>query len=148
MVALSLSAELAIRATVDDMRPASAWLEQSCETWGVPTPEVLRLDLCLNEVLANVVAHGGDGALRCPVSLRLEVIVDDQTHRASVTVQDGGTAFDATASPQKPRPLTLAEAEPGGLGLLMMREYADELSYRRNADQNELTFSVVWAPAA
>jgi anti-sigma regulatory factor (Ser/Thr protein kinase) len=82
------------------------------------------------------------------VSLRLEVIVDDQTHRASVTVQDGGTAFDATASPQKPRPLTLAEAEPGGLGLLMMREYADELSYRRNADQNELTFSVVWAPAA
>jgi anti-sigma regulatory factor (Ser/Thr protein kinase) len=42
----------------------------------------------------------------------------------------------------------LAEAEPGGLGLLMMHEYADELSYRRNADQNELTFSVVWAPAA
>jgi anti-sigma regulatory factor (Ser/Thr protein kinase) len=145
---MALSAELAIRAVVDDMRPASAWLEQSCEAWGVPPPQILRLDLCLNEALANVVAHGGDAALGCPVSLRLELSVEDQTHRASVTVQDGGTAFDATAEQLKPRPLTLAEAEPGGLGLLMMREFADVLSYRRNAGQNELTFSVHWSPTA
>ncbi len=148
MADIPSSTELAIRAVVDDVRPASAWLEQSCDVRGVPVPQILRLDLCLNEALANVIAHGGDQALWGPVSLRLEVSRDAQIHRASVTVRDGGSPFDATAAQLGPRPLTLDEAEPGGLGLLMLRELSDALTYRRDAEQNELTFSVHWTAAS
>lgn len=147
MAAIPASVELAIRAVADDVRPASNWLAQSCEERGVPASQILRLDLCLNEVLANVIAYGGDHALECPVSLRLEVGGEAQTHHASVTVRDSGTAFDATAAPLGSRPLTLDEAEPGGLGLLMMRELSDALTYRHDSGQNELTFSVHWGGA-
>ncbi len=110
----------------------------------MPAPQILRLDLCLNEVLANVIAHGGHQALACPVWLRLEVSGDAKTRQASVTVRDSGAPFDATAAPLGPRPLTLDDAEPGGLGLLMMRKLSDALSYRHDNGRNELTFSVRW----
>ena len=113
----------------------------------MPAAQILRLDLCLNEALANVIAHGGEQALASPVRLRLEVSGDAQAHRASVTVRDSGTAFDATAAPLGSRPLTLEDAEPGGLGLLMIRNLSDTLTYRHDSGQNELTFSVHWAGA-
>lgn len=144
LAAIPSLTELAIRAVADDVRPATDWLTQSCESWGVPAPQILRLDLCLNEALANVIAHGGDQALACPVGLRLELGGDAQLHQASLTVRDSGVAFDATAVPLGARPLTLDETEPGGLGLLMMRKLSDALSYRREGGQNVLTFSVHW----
>jgi anti-sigma regulatory factor (Ser/Thr protein kinase) len=144
VAAIPSSTELVIRPVDDDVRPASDWLAQSCESQGVPAPQILRLDLCLNEVLANVIAHGGPQALACPVWLRFEVAGDAKTRQASVTVRDSGAPFDATAAPLRPRPLTLDEAEPGGLGLLMMRKLSDALSYRHDHGRNELTFSVRW----
>lgn len=147
MAAIPASVELAISAVADDVRPASNWLAQSCEARGVPAAQILRLDLCLNEALANVIAHGGEQALASPVQLRLEVSGDAQAHRASVTVRDSGPDFDPTVAPLGSRPLTLEEAEPGGLGLLMMRELSDALTYRHDSGQNELTFSVHWVGA-
>ncbi len=144
VAAIPSSIELAICAVADDVRPATHWLTQACESWGVPAPQILRLDLCLNEALANVIAHGGDQALAYPVRLRLEFSGDAQPHQASLTVRDNGAAFDATAAPLSARPLTLDETTPGGLGLLMMRKLSDALSYRREDGQNVLTFSVHW----
>jgi anti-sigma regulatory factor (Ser/Thr protein kinase) len=38
----------------------------------------------------------------------------------------------------------LAEAQPGGLGLSMLRSYSDHLAYRREAGRNQLTLTVRW----
>ena len=62
-------------------------------------------------------------------------------------MRDSGPDFDPTVAPLGSRPLTLEEAEPGGLGLLMMRELSDALTYRHDSGQNELTFSVHWVGA-
>jgi anti-sigma regulatory factor (Ser/Thr protein kinase) len=44
----------------------------------------------------------------------------------------------------KPRSQTLAEVEPGGLGLTLIRTYSDKLSYRYNEGCNQLKFSTRW----
>jgi anti-sigma regulatory factor (Ser/Thr protein kinase) len=141
-------AELAIRAVADDVRPASDWLAQSCEAHGVPDTQILRLDLCLNEALANVIAHGGEQALANPVRLRLNVTCDGLTHQAIVTVCDSGPPFDTTSVQPGALPLTLDDAEPGGLGLLMIRNLSDSLSYWYDEGHNELAFGVHWADEA
>ena len=147
MTAIPASVELSIRAVADDVRPASHWLAQSCQVRGVPADQVLRLDLCLNEALANVIAHGGELAGAAPVRLRLRVSGDAGLHQASVTVYDSGPAFDATAVHPGELPATLDEAEPGGLGLRMIRNLSDSLSYWHDKGQNELTFGVRWGDA-
>ena len=148
MVAAPSAAQLAIRALADDVRPASEWLAQTCETHGVPDKQILRLDLCLNEALANVIAHGGEQALANPVRLRLDVTRDEHTQLAVVTVCDSGPPFDTTSAQPGALPLTLDDAEPGGLGLLMIRNLSDTLSYGFDNGHNELSFGVRWTEAA
>jgi serine/threonine-protein kinase RsbW len=130
--AAQLPAELTIHADTWDARRASVWLESAALARKVPPEQIVRLDHCLDEALANVVTHGGPTALACPVQLQFGV------RRSQGT---------CTAEPT-PRPASLAEAKPGGLGLLMIRNFADDLSYRRSEGRNHLTITVSWTEAA
>ncbi len=138
------TAELSILADAGQVRRASAWLKQTGDEYGVPIEQIWRLDLCLNEALANVVAHGsGTGSV--PVGLRMNVGRHLDQREASVTMTDNGPSFDTTSAEMKVRPTSLAEAEPGGLGLMMIRSFSDALAYRYLEGRNELTFTVRWS---
>ena len=74
--ALSLSSqpdELTLRADASEVARASEWLEAICSEHGVPREHVDRLLLCLDDALANVLAHGGPTALSHPIGLLFEV---------------------------------------------------------------------------
>jgi anti-sigma regulatory factor (Ser/Thr protein kinase) len=137
-------AALSIGASAGELRRASEWLELTGTTLTIPPAAILRLDVCLNEALANVMAHGGAAAVAAPVQLLLRVDTAAAGGTASLTISDAGTAFDPVAAPAVARPASLMDAEPGGLGLLMMRQSADQLSYRYHAGLNELTCTVRW----
>ena len=127
-----------------EVRRASEWLDTICRQRDVPKAPVERLVLCLNEVLANVIAHGGGTALSSPIRLLLEIRLDPDGSKAGVTVSDAGMAFDPLSVPKKILPKTLAEAAPGGLGLVMIRRCADWLDYRHEDGRNHLTFGARW----
>jgi serine/threonine-protein kinase RsbW len=141
----SLLDELTIGANGDDVRRASDWLCATCRRHGVPEPLVERLDLCLNEVLANVIVHGGGTARSAPVRLMLEIGRDDGCGKAGVTVSDAGVAFDPLSVPARASPKTLEEASLGGLGLVMIRRCSDWLDYRNEHGRNLLTFGARWS---
>ncbi len=79
-----------------------------------------------------------------PIGLELEVRRDKDCGVATVTISDAGAAFDPLAFSLPPRPATLADAEPGGLGLVMIRSYADQLSYRHSEQRNRFGMGVLW----
>lgn len=138
------TSELTIKSSIDDVRLASEWLARDVAACGVPAVDSCRLDLCLNEALANVIAHGGGRSSAVPIALLLQVRRQSDSGEASVTVSDAGPEFDATTAALKPKASSLAEATPGGLGLLMMRQCSDILSYQRVDGRNVLTFTVRW----
>jgi len=142
--ALSGLDELTISANGAEVRRASEWLDASCRRRNVPQASAERLALCLHEVLANIIAHGGGTALSAPVRLLLEVGFEPDTGKASVTVSDAGIAFNPLLVPKKVLPKTLAEASSGGLGMVLIRRCSDRLDYRREDGRNLLTFGVRW----
>lgn len=144
---VSPTAELSIRADAGEVRHASSWLEQAGLERGIPRDQLHRLDLCLNEVLANVITHGGPSARSAPVALRLEVTPDGDPREATVTVSDAGIPFDTLAAMPRPAPESLTDAQSGGLGIVMIHSFSDTLRYRRDGALNRLTFAVHW-PAA
>ena len=151
MLEIALSAsplfdEISIGANGAEVRRASEWLDMICRQRNVPSVQVERLVVCLNEVLANIIAHGGSAAISAPVRLRLEVRVDAECSSAGVTVSDAGMAFDPLSVAEKTLPRTLAEASPGGLGLVMLRNFSDWLHYRHEDGMNQLTFGARWNP--
>jgi anti-sigma regulatory factor (Ser/Thr protein kinase) len=133
-------AELSISADAGEVRRASAWLETTGLQHRVPAEQIHRLELCLNEVLANIIMHGGPAARSSLVRLYFHAV----PNQAEVTVTDSGAAFDPLAYRQEPGPQTLTDAEPGGLGLVMMHGFADDISYRYSGGRNQLTFRVFW----
>jgi len=139
--------ELAISASGAEVRRASEWLSATCLQCDIPVAQAQRLEICLNEVLANVLAYGGSAALDAPIRLQLEVLCTAEAAQAHVTVSDAGVAFNPLMVKAPLRPDTLAEARPGGLGLVMIRRCSDWLDYRREGGHNHLTFGTRWIRA-
>ena len=137
-------AELTIRADSVEVRRASEWLDAACQRRDVPPATAERLALCLNEVLANIIIHGGSSALSAPIELALEVTGDPGSGTAGVTVSDRGTPFDPLSIPTRVSPKTLEEASVGGLGLVMIRRCSDWLDYRNEDGRNRLVFGIRW----
>ena len=136
--------ELTIGANGEEVRRASEWLDATCHRRGVPQPQAERLVLCLNEVLANVIDHGGTAAQSEPIRLRLEVGIDPEHREASVTVSDAGVAFNPLSAPTRALPRTLEEAMPSGMGLEIIRRCASSLAYRHEGGRNHFTFGTRW----
>jgi anti-sigma regulatory factor (Ser/Thr protein kinase) len=138
--------EITIGADGHEARRASEWLEAVCRQRGVPQPELDRLALCLEEVLANIIAHGGETARSEPIRVRLEVEPHvEGGNAARVTVSDAGQAFDPLSAPVAGPPRSLDEATPSGMGLRMIRQCSASLDYRREAGRNHLTFGTRWS---
>lgn len=128
-----------------DVRPASEWLARTASDNGVPEEQTGRLDLCLNEALANVISHGSPEGREMTVALHMEVRKSGaKTGEATVTMTDEGPEFDVVSVALPDRPQTLADAQIGGLGLLMIRSFSDTVSYQRVNGTNVLTFGVRW----
>lgn len=136
--------ELTIAANGAEVRRATEWLATACRQRDVPQALTERLVLCLHEVLANVITHGGRTALAAPIRMLLEVSLDPPGSQASVTVTDAGMAFNPLSAPNRILPKTLAEAPESGLGLVMIRRCSDWLDYRHENGHNHLTFGARW----
>jgi len=127
------------------LREASFWIRSECLAQGVPEEQTDRLELCFNEAAANVIAHGGPSALDSDMRVQLRVTSDAASHEAEIVMTDSGQPFNPVDSPLEKRPGRLEDAEPGGLGLLMLHSFSDRMSYRRAGERNELRFSVTWS---
>lgn len=137
--------ELAIGADAADVRRAGEWLEQSCRARNVPQALVDRLALCLHEVLANVITHGGETARSALIEVCLEVRLESGSSCAAVTVSDAGVPFNPLQVVDKPLPAELSVASVGGLGLVMVRRCSDWIDYRHEAGRNQVTFGARWS---
>ena len=132
--------ELEIHADAFDVREASAWLEKTGIETKVPADQIFRLDMCLNEALANIIEHGGPAAKSSPVNLTFLPHTDE----ASLFVTDSGNAFNPLDAIPKAVPDSLADAEPGGLGLGLIKTFTDAVSYKYDQGRNCLGFTVRW----
>lgn len=136
---------LSIRPDPLEIRRSSLWLTSCCLERDVPTVQIGRLELCLNEALANLIDHGMVDKVGAPVDLALDVSRNDGRGTATLTVIDACPPFDPLTHQQGALPQSLQAAEPGGLGLLLLKSFSDDLRYRRLADRNELSMTVHWS---
>ena len=104
-----------------------------CRDLCCSTRQELELTLILEELCANIIAHGGrNGATTIDVGL--EKIRDT----LEITIRDDGPPFDPTCSPRVDTAKPLAERKPGGLGVHLVHHFANAIEYRRENRYNVL----------
>ena len=101
---------------------------------GVPEDLVSDIELAVDEAITNCILHGYGGEGTGTIHLALNLLPD----RVTMTIEDQGAPFDPTAFEPKPTEGDIADRVPGGLGIILIRNVMDEITYRRDGGNNIL----------
>jgi anti-sigma regulatory factor (Ser/Thr protein kinase) len=104
---------------------------------GVDARAVHHVSLVVEELLTNILDHGG-GSER-PASIALTVEAD----RVSGEIGDWGKPFDPRDAPPPDLTTPLEDRRVGGLGVHLVRRLTTTLDYRRRGNQNWTRFCVL-----
>lgn len=111
-------------------------IEAHLEDGGVPPGPAAQVMIALDEVISNALDYGGEtGAPTVDVAIGIDEGAVD------VTISDDGKPFNPLAAPPPDTSLSIEDREIGGLGIHLVRELMDDVSYAREAGRNRLRFS-------
>jgi anti-sigma regulatory factor (Ser/Thr protein kinase) len=113
---------------------ASAWARALAEATGLPADKLYALDLCVVEIVSNVVDHSYRDAVG-----EIRVELDVSASGATVTILDSGPAFDPLSVSAPVVAASLEEASVGGMGIQMVRASADGCRYEHRDGRNVFT---------
>jgi sigma-B regulation protein RsbU (phosphoserine phosphatase) len=119
---------------------ASRWQASLAAEFGLSHDDAYRLDLCVEELVTNVVKYA---PAEC-ADLRVEMRVEIEGNLLRLTFVDPCPGFDPFARPAPAKAHSIEEAVVGGLGIQLMREFSDAHRYQRLDDRNvvELVFKL------
>jgi anti-sigma regulatory factor (Ser/Thr protein kinase) len=113
---------------------AIARIEKFRERCGIDEHAFAGIDLAVDELLTNLVSY----AFRDGASHRIDIDLDFSRERLRIDIRDDGIPFNPLDIPPPRLDGELGEREVGGLGMHFVRNIADEISYRREANWNIL----------
>ena len=112
----------------------SAWARGLAAEAGLPEERIAALDLCIVELVSNIVSYGYRGQ---PGELGLDLELAPGT--AVLTITDAGPAFDPLSLASPVVPASLEEAKIGGYGIHLVRTSANACRYERRNGRNVFT---------
>lgn len=128
---------IVLQARLQELERLGRWIAELIEAHHLPPRLASHVDLCLTEIVTNVVIHGY-AQTTAPTDA---VMVSFARESAQVVcqIEDRGVAFDPVAHVLPQLPTSLDDAQIGGSGLRLVRQFADQLDYHRESGVNHLT---------
>ena len=114
-------------------RRVAAWAEAA----GLAERPARRIQMAVDEAIANAIEHGMDDADRG----RVIVHGAPASGRLTVTIRYRGERFDPTTAPARPASETVRRHAQHGYGLHLIRTLVDDVAYRWDRGANEVTLT-------
>jgi anti-sigma regulatory factor (Ser/Thr protein kinase) len=115
------------------------WVDRIAAALRLDTRTEYALRLCLEEAASNVVVHGAPDEAEAGF-VGLSLVPEPEALR--VIVEDRCSAFDPLKVPAAQIPTGLEDARVGGLGIHLMRQYAQAIEYERRDGTNRLMLRI------
>ena len=127
-------------AAVEELPALVEFLQRVWQDWALPAAAAFPFELALDEVFMNVVMHGTtpDGSPR-----EVSVLLRHAGSAVTMVMEDDGPAFDPLTLDAPDIDAPIEERELGGLGVFLVRELMNELSYAYTGTHNQLTMRKV-----
>ena len=121
-------------ARVEDLNASlEAVLARHCVTRGVRDD----VRLIVEELASNAIEYGGADAPVGQHELSVDIAIEGEL--LTLRFSDDGAAFDPTGTPSPDLEADIDERPIGGLGLHLIKQLAEQISYRRENGFNLLT---------
>ena len=120
--------------TIDGISAAAEWVDTIAAEQQFPEQLVFALQICLEELLTNIVRHGGPDSggdlSEVPIPpLNVEINISASAQCVRMTVEDDGKPFDVVNAPAHRIDQPLGEVQPGGLGIQLIKNFASAIAY-------------------
>ena len=125
---------LRIPATIESLGLVQDFVGEHATRLGLGADLAGKLELVVEELVVNIGSYAypqGEG------DMEVDCVLSPDATRFCLILRDWGAAFDPLDRDAPDLEGGLDEREPGGLGIFLVREMADECTYRRSADMNE-----------
>lgn len=143
---MSKQITLDIGATPDELGRIQSAVEQLAESEDWPPDLAFQITLVLEELEMNIIHHAYEtdssaaGKSAAAKKAGSRIVLDSNSDRLSIEVIDEGKPFNPLEEAGQPDlDASLKERKVGGLGLHLVRNLMDEISYRREKGKNRLT---------
>ncbi|MGN1339502.1 MAG: ATP-binding protein [Oscillospiraceae bacterium] len=115
-----------------------AFTEEQLEAAGCPMKKVMQITVAIEEMFVNIAHYaypGGNGTVRYSI--------EHDDHCIIFRLADSGIPFDPLAKPDPDVTLSAEERKIGGLGIYMMKQTMDDVTYEYTNGENILTMKKI-----
>jgi serine/threonine-protein kinase RsbW len=134
---------LELPAEISSLHSFTDFLRRGGEAAALQERELGQLDLVIEEILVNVMHHaypeGNPGTIEVAYAV-------EPDRKLFVQISDTGRPFDPLAKDPPNLGLSLAERTVGGLGIFLVKQFANTVEYRRVENRNILSFRLGKTP--
>jgi serine/threonine-protein kinase RsbW len=126
--------EMTIGSDIAKIPAVSARLENALQAGGFSAEEILDTQLAVEEVITNIIIHGykeagGEIHIACRIA----------RNAVEIRIRDAAPPFDPLSIPEPELEGGIDERGIGGLGVYLLRQVMDDISYRYENGENILT---------
>jgi len=126
-----------IPAKLENLESMLQFIRNGAEQQEFSGKEINKIQVAAEEALVNVISYaypddGGNVEIRCDAKGAEGLVIE---------IIDWGIPFDPLSLPEPDIEAPPEEREVGGLGIYIMRNIMDEVSYKRDGDLNILTLT-------
>jgi phosphoserine phosphatase RsbU/P len=113
-----------------------SFTEDAAQKWELLPKTAMNVNLMLEELVSNTILYG----YKDEDEHRLEIVFVRETDMLEIQITDDAEAFDITqAASFADNDKSAEERRIGGLGIHLVRTFADDISYERKQNKNVLT---------
>lgn len=119
---------------VQEIPRLTDFVDEVCEAMNFDMNTTMKLNLAIEEAVVNVIDYAYPEGTKGDVTIDVEV--DDEW--LTFVISDSGIPFDPTLKDEVDITLPVEERRIGGLGIHLVRQIMDSISYERTDGTNVL----------
>jgi serine/threonine-protein kinase RsbW len=137
--------ELELAAEHREFPRLQTFVEAACAEAGCSDRQRLRVMLVMEELFTNTVKYGQAGPAAVSITVSMQF---DGTQPMTIRYEDDGPPHDPfeQSGPADELNASLTRRRIGGLGIVLVRELGNDVSYAHRNGRNCVTFAVPLAP--
>jgi anti-sigma regulatory factor (Ser/Thr protein kinase) len=126
---------LTLEGRLSEIARVPPWIERVVAPYAVPSTTTFAMELCLEEVLSNIIRHGHGGESSHEIVIRYRTPCDGFF---TFVVEDDAPPFNPLLTRDPPSPPSLGDISVGGQGIHLLKRFADAVEYEPTPTGNRL----------
>lgn len=129
--------ELKLKNQMQELERVNLFVEEICEEFGLDMELQMNLNLVIEEMVVNVISYAYPEGQEAEI----ELLAESDGKELTFVLSDRGEEFDPTLQESADMDVNPAERDLGGMGIYIVKNIMNQVSYQRLEGKNLLTMT-------